>query len=598
MVNGCIYCCRVTCLFFVLLLFFGSRASAQYKLTVVYIGKDTGFPAQPVLQTEFSGIKACADYIRKLPSLLLSEGYPAASVDSVKVDSSLATVQVFLGPRLKYIQLDVGKIERKALLETGLSAAISKGQIEFSQVQPLQQRLLAYYENSGYPFASVFLDSVVFLQDRISAILMVNKGPLYHIDSIRIYGKAVISNFFLQQYLGISNGSLYNKARIQQIGKKLSSLPFLQVVQPSDISLLGSGSIVNLYLNPQKCSQVNFLVGFLPASSESNKLRLTGDVNLNLKNALGRGESILINWQQLQEKSPRLNIAWQHPYIFRSPLGLDFSFDLFKKDSTYMQINGQLGVQYLVSANQSGKIFFQTQNSFLLAAGVDTNVVKSSKKLPANIDYTAISFGVDYEWNSTNYRYNPVMGNELHMVASAGIKTLKKNNDIVSIKDPSYDYNKLYDSLKMKSYQLKIILDAAHYFRTGRQGTLRFSVSAAQYVSPDIFRNDLFQIGGFRLLRGFDEESIYATRYAVASAEYRYLTALNSYFFGFSDIGWARNNYQAVDLSNRFLSAGIGIVFETKMGVLKLSYAVGKRDDVTFNFRKASRIHFGYINYF
>jgi hemolysin activation/secretion protein len=56
--------------------------------------------------------------------------------------------------------------------------------------------------------------------------------------------------------------------------------------------------------------------------------------------------------------------------------------------------------------------------------------------------------------------------------------------------------------------------------------------------SPNIFRNELFQIGGYRLLRGFDEESIFATQYGVGTVEYRFLSGLNSYFFAFADIGW------------------------------------------------------------
>jgi outer membrane protein assembly factor BamA len=113
-----------------------------------------------------------------------------------------------------------------------------------------------------------------------------------------------------------------------------------------------------------------------------------------------------------------------------------------------------------------------------------------------------------------------------------------------------------------------------------------------------VFRNELFQIGGYRLLRGFNEESIYASRYTVFSAEYRYLVGLNSYLFVFTDVGFVRNQYQAVNTSNNFTGAGMGILFETRAGLLNISYAAGKRDDVKFNLREASKLHFGYINYF
>jgi hypothetical protein len=86
-------------------------------------------------------------------------------------------------------------------------------------------------------------------------------------------------------------------------------LPYLQEVQGNDITMVGTGSVLNLYLAPKKSSQFNFLIGVLPAANQVSKLQLTADVNLNLKNALNTGESILFNWQQLQKKSPEIKFG-------------------------------------------------------------------------------------------------------------------------------------------------------------------------------------------------------------------------------------------------------------------------------------------------
>jgi hypothetical protein len=53
-----------------------------------------------------------------------------------------------------------------------------------------------------------------------------------------------------------------------------------------------------------------------------------------------------------------------------------------------------------------------------------------------------------------------------------------------------------------------------------------------------------------------------------------------------------------VNSNNQFTGVGLGILFETKAGLLNISYAAGKRNDVKFNLREASKLHFGYINYF
>ncbi len=582
------------------LLLLATDGLGQHTLRIRYTGKDSAFvPETLQLRTSFPNQFACIRYIDELPVLLRTKGFPAASVDSIFSDTATTTIELYLGRAYQWISLQPVGIEQRALEESRfLDRDFAGKPIDLARLRQIQQRILHYYDKNGYPFAMVYLDSARLQNNQMNALLKVNTGVLYHIDSIRVFGKGKIRSTFLQHYLGIRNGSVFSRDKLDKVGKRLLELPYIQEAQPSDLTMLGSGAILNLYLQPKRSSQINFLIGFLPSNNESGKLQLTGDVNLNLKNVLAGGETILLNWQQLQLKSPRLNLGYQQPYLFNSPFGIDFAFGLFKKDSTFLQINAQLGIQYLLSASQSGKLFFQNQSSFLLGAGADTNQVKLTRKLPPNIDVSAMSVGIDYEWNNTDYRLNPRSGNDFSISVAAGIKKIKTNSDILSLKDPGFDYASLYDSVKLKSYQLRVKLRAAHFFPVTQRTTFKATLSLGAFSSENIFRNELFQIGGYRLLRGFDEESIYATQYAVASGEYRILVGLNSYFFGFSDAGMVVNRYQSVNLKNNFFSGGLGMVFETKAGLLNISYAIGKRGDLPFNLRQASKIHFGYINYF
>jgi len=551
------------------------------------------------LQTSFANGALCAAYINNLPALLQVRGYLAASVDEVEFDTDTARLSLYLGHLQQLVALSTDSVDKKAMDETGfLIKTVVNKPVNFVKIQLLKEKLIRYYENNGYPFASVYLDKVQLDSGNVKATVKVKKGPLYLVDSIRVLGKVKISNAFLQQYLGITNGSLYNREKLEQVDKRLLELPYLQQEQAAEVTLLGTGSLLNLYLKPKRSSQVNFLIGLLPANIQTNKLQLTGDVNLNLKNPFGMGETVILNWQQLQLQSPRLYIGYKHPYLFKSPFGVDFSFELFKKDTSFLQLNATLGLQYLLSANQTGKLFFQQQSTTLLGEGVDTNQIKITKRLPPNIDVKATSIGVDYEWSKTNYRLNPRKGNELKLLASMGIKTIGKNNDIVNLTGNGFDYKSLYDSLKLKTYQLRATVAAAHYFAAGKRSTLKVALHAGVFSSQSIFRNELFQIGGYKLLRGFDEESIFATRYGVLSAEFRYLAGLNSYLFCFTDAGWVKNKYQSVDIGNSFISAGLGLVFETKAGLLNMSFAVGKSNNTPFDLRKGAKIHFGYINYF
>lgn len=577
-----------------------AQQSKNYALSFHFTDKDSSFKPQELkLTTSFYSEIEVFNYINKLPSVLTAKGYPVASIDSFWMIETVIHVNVYLGKKYNWLKLSTAGIEKRALEAAGYRENnFTNKALNLQQLENLQQRILNFYERQGYPFASVFLDSVHIIEDKIEGSLSVNKSVLYRIDSIRVIGKVKINNKFLQHYLLIPNGSVYNKDKLSDIDKRILELPFLTAIQPSDLTMLGSGAVLNLYVKPKKSSQVNFIVGVLPAANNSGKLQLTGDVNLDLRNLLGGGEQILLKWQQLQPKSPRLNIGFNQPYLFNSAFGADFLFDLFKKDSSFLQVNAQLGLQYLLSSNKTGKIFVQWQSMTLLSGGIDTNQIIAQKKLPPNIDVSSTNIGLNYEWIKTNYKYNPKKGNEINLVTSIGIKRIKKNNDIVSIKDPSFNYGQLYDSIKTRNYQLRIKLKAAHYFSLGKFSVLKAALNSGVYVSPAIFRNELFQIGGYNVMRGFDEESIYATRYGVGTLEYRNIFDLNSYLSFFVDYGIATNKYQQVNVQNNFIGAGVGLVYEAKLGIINISYAIGKRNDVRFNFREASKIHFGYVNYF
>ena len=77
--------------------------------------------------------------------------------------------------------------------------------------------------------------------------------------------------------------------------------------------------------------------------------------------------------------------------------------------------------------------------------------------------------GVDYEFNNTNYRLNPTKGNEFRIITSVGTKKIKKNNEVLELKDPgnpSFDFDTLYDTIKLKTYQFRIRAYCGKIFST------------------------------------------------------------------------------------------------------------------------------------
>jgi outer membrane protein assembly factor BamA len=560
---------------------------------------DTSLVQNLALQRAFSSQPEANFYILQLPSLLQGKGYIAASLDAVQYDSTSAKAVIYLGEQYKWARIDT-RAEDADLLQAVRWPDKPEGPVNFTTLYGWQQKVLDYLEENGRPFGKVYLDSISINGDEVNAVLKIEPGPLYKIDSIRVYGDAKVSNEFLQRYLEIPNGSIYNKKKLDRVSKRISEISYVQQEHAPTIDYLGTGSILNLYLKSRKNSQANALIGFLPNTDEisgSTKLRLTVDANILLRNSLGSGETIGLVWQQLQKSSPRLNLLFEQPYAFHSPFGLNFSFDMYKRDSLFLNINMNLGTSYQLEERKTARVFLQRRQSII--SGINEAAIIQSRQLPKEADVSSTNLGIGYEFSNTDFRFNPRKGNEFVISTTAGTKKIRKNNQILDLQDPfdpGFKFEHLYDTVKLKAYQFRTTTTAAHFIPLGVQSTIKLGLNAGIYQSANYFRNELFQIGGYKLLRGFDEESQFVSQYAIGTAEFRYRLGLNSFFFVFTDGGFGKHLLEEKK-QHSYLGTGLGLSLETKAGIINLAGALGKRDDTGFNFRQF-KIHVAFASYF
>ncbi|MBW7951058.1 MAG: hypothetical protein LC134_00440 [Chitinophagales bacterium] len=568
--------------------------NVELKIKITDVVQEN-FNQQFSFKQKFTDTISCEKYIEQLSILFQSKGYISASVDSVVKNNFTYTAYVFAGEKYVWKELKTNPKDIQLLKEIGIQQNIfSEKPFNPSTVTWVQKKLLDYFETNGYPFAVVAFDSLSINDKEVSATLKIDKGILYKMDSIKLEGNAKISIQFLYKYLSVSPGSFYNIEKLQAIEKKLAELPFGTQTQPAQITMLGGSFIVHLFLENKKSNQVDAILGLMPNNQQTGgSLLLTVDAKLKLLNAFATGETIGVVWQQIQPKSPRLNLVFQRPFIFNSQFDFDFNFELYKKDSSFINIQGAVGIIYKPNAHQHLKLSLQSLATNLL--DIDTTIIKQTKQLPNEVDVTTNSILIEYGFNNTNYKFNPHSGNEVSVSILTGSRKLRKNNTISQLKDGAFNFNTLYDSVQMNSYQLKIQLNAAHYFPLNKYSVIKTALQSGLIQSPTVFRNEMFQIGGLKLLRGFDEESIFTDKYAVATAEYRYLYGLNAYFNAFIDAGFTYNSL--LNKNYNYLGFGGGISFETKQGIFNIALAVGKRNDESFNFRQ-SKIHIGFVSLF
>ncbi|PZP49968.1 MAG: hypothetical protein DI598_06610, partial [Pseudopedobacter saltans] len=407
---------------------YGQAKKPVYFLDIVQIDSSN---SKPNIQTSFSTKKDLTTYLFKLKDDLVGKGYVAASIDSVWETSDTTRIWLFVGEKYVWKRIKVDASD--SLLLTGLGYdVVGLQNINTGSVNKLQDSILNYYNNMGFPFASVKMDSVEIDKNEITGKLVVNKAGLYTIDSIIQNGNAKLTQNFLHRYLEIGPHEPYNAQKLGTVSQKLQNLPYVNQSQPWNLKMTNTGAMLDLYLEPKQVNQIDAVIGFLPANGDlGGKLLLTGQVNLDLKNAFAAGEELKFSWQQLQSRSPRINLGFARPYIFNSPYGIDFDFELYKRDSLFLNVYANLGVQYAISSQQSAGVFVRFAST--RALNVDTATIIATKALPNIMDVSTASIGLQYQINTTNYRLNPRRGNEFFFSGMAGNRTIGKNNSITQI---------------------------------------------------------------------------------------------------------------------------------------------------------------------
>lgn len=548
--------------------------------------------------SSFTDSISCFSQCKAEINKAIAQGFLTAGIDSVFSSDGVRNVYISLGKKFHLAKLNPGNGEEEVLSRIGYRERFfSEKPFNPEEVKRLMEKMLKYYENNGYPFATINLDSIKINHDSVTASLKVNKRELIRVDSMEIVGTSSIKRSYLYNYTGIKSGSIYNENLIKQIDKRINQLPFAKTTKPVQIYFTGSKARIITFIDQKKASQLDGIVGFAPRSNINNKLVLTGELNLNLQNLFGTGKTFELHYRSFLINSQDLKVRIVYPYLFNSPIGVDYYFGLLKFDSLYLQVENDAGFQYALGGSNYLKSFYNIQNTSLLS--VDTNSIKNNRQLPQFADMHTYLYGLSLKLNFLNYPANPTKGILIEASFGAGIKKIKKNNtikEIVFTDSQSKNYT-LYDSLELKSMQVKAFLNLDKFWPLNKTNVLRTQISAATLSAKEIFTNELFRIGGIKTLKGFDEQSIFATSYSILTIEYRYILGTNSNFILFTNAAWYERNTRQIKVSDTPLGFGAGVNFETGAGIFSLYYALGHQFNNPIEL-KQGKVHFGLVNYF
>lgn len=518
--------------------------------------------------------------INRMLNDLRNRGFLAATIDSTQErgDSLIAWLQP--GEPFRWAYIAKGNADEAACRFSGFREKMfSNAVLNPKQVAGFMTKMLRYYQNNGYPFAQIDFDSIRMDGQHFRASIRVKTGDLFLTDSLNYRGDARISERYLQNYLGIKPGDVYREDLIEAIQARIKEIPFVQVYRPADVFLTGRSALIRLYLNGKRASNFSGIIGFLPNSSAQGKLLLTGEANLKIKNGLGKGESIEVEWKRLQAATQSLNAGISWPFLLNTPFGVSANFKLYKKDTAFISIQPGIGIQWLMRGTDYLKAFYELRSSSLLS----TKGLESVSTLPDYADVRTTQSGLELQLTRLDYRYNPRRGFQFLARVAAGKKTIQANPAL----NPT-----LYEGVPLHALQMSALLEGSLFVPLFNRSTFLIGCMASWLDSPVLFENELPRIGGINSLRGFNEEAIFASSYGILNLEYRYLLEENAFLFAFANGAWYENRAMNRGNSDLPYGFGAGISFETRAGIFSISYALGSEQQNPIQFRSA-KVHFG-----
>lgn len=548
--------------------------------------------------TIYQSWKDLDESIFYLQNQAYSNGFLAFSLDSIVAnnDSSKFTGYINYGKRYTWSTVELN--------ETGPKVPkFIQGKWKNKIVSPLDiaerlKQTTNYFQENGYPFTKVFLDSLSLLGANLSARINVNVDRKIIWDTLNIVGDVKLQKYYLANYLGIQKGKPYNEKIFQEISKRLKELPFVTSTQTPSIKFTKESAIVTLYLKSKSANFINGVIGVLPNSTsaltnDESQLVVTGDLKMTLGNSFGYGKKIKLNWRRIQAETQQLNTEEEIPFILTSFIGLTHTLDLLKQDTSFINFKNRLGIKYDISAKQSFTAFWENEGTRKLSTESlnSSNITSNSGSKNA--------YGLRFSLDLLDYKYNPRKGIALKLESKAGIKRIngiKRDEKIVISLSESEDIaTSLFVPETSMMYEGDLSFEG--FIPIWKTFSLRIANRSGFKLNDYLLDNDLFRLGGFSLLRGFDQQSVFATNYSIFTTEIRLLFEENSHLNLFFDQSILQKLTLLDSEIEHPMAFGAGINFQTKPGIFSISYALGRFTGSPVEFSSA-KIHFGFINLF
>lgn len=476
----------------------------------------------------------------------------------LKVEKQNETTKIFFDKGKNYNEAQV-KISDEIAENLNL-----KHEFFTKNLDSLKQNINKKYIEQGFAFSRVKTKYLGLEKDIPKVEISIDKNEKRKIDGFVFRGYEKLPKRFIKNLEKEFKGKNYDSKRLAAIQKQLQNHPFLTLEKPPQTLFTKDSTQIFLFTQKKKSNTFDGVLGF--GNNKSNKITFNGSFDVNLKNMFNGFETIKLFWQRTPERGQAFDLQTDIPYIFKSNIGLNTNVNIYRQDSTFANVKLLPALYFHISERQKIGLRGNFEKS-TVTDSLYTSVANFSRN----------GMGIWYEF--INPSEEEIFQNDFK---------IRVETDFLNAK---YD-----DKKQENNRQLRYFITGEKNFHLKGNHYLNIKAESAMLSTKGLLsENEIFRIGGWNSLRGFNESSILAHFYAFSGVEYRYLINSDVFADVFGQIAQVEN--KTLGAKPKFYSFGLGFNYRLPIGLMTLQISNGSEVNSALRF-KDTKIHWGILTRF
>lgn len=488
--------------------------------------------------------KSVVDEANSFSEKLKRLGYLENQIlENKKENDSTFLFRFQVGNRTNFIHIYIGRNSELQNLEI-LDKNKDTLTMPFSETEAFLNATLNKLERKGYSLAKLRLVNLKNKNDILYADLDFKTEKLREVNDIVINGYDKFPEGHKKEIRRRYKNKVFNQETLKSIHADFEKFQFVNQTKYPEILFKTDTTKVYVYVEKAKPNRFDGFIGF--GNDDNGDLKINGYLDLLLVNSLNVGERFNLYWKSDGNKQTTFNAALELPYMFKTPVGMKASLNIFKQDSTFQNTQTAIDLGYYFNYNTRLYVGYQSATS--------NDIQNLEGSTIADFENSFITGNFEF----TQFKNDDYFFPEKTLVnikGGTGKRTSENSNN-----------NQFFANIDLRK---NLYLNEKNIVYLRSQS---FYLQSEDYIT-----NELYRFGGINSIRGFNENSLQANAFYSILTEYRYVVAPTIYAHSIIDFGYFQD--KTTDNEGNLLGLGFGFGLLTKNGLFNLIYANGSTDD-------------------